>query len=321
MRKIKPAIARLVCVTRAWTFAYGTVHGMIVTRLHVSCTLARSSTFARSCTLARCCTRSHIAQSRTSCTSQYILYTYPAPTDGAHLNNSHTTVLPETRTQHRSRASQGLHSRTYLHIWRTTPMHGLCTKCSKHIPTGLARHHRLAHSTCSTCRWQGLQKDFLERSPCSQRAGTPVEELACESEVLRVLGIKEVDLPWPLEALDALPNGRMHHNFSQFGSSKGGVPHILDTGQHGTLPLGIDLVWKLTEVLKSDEDVTVSVIQEDDAQALTTGNCRVCSSAMMSATRIPWMHYRPSVSSWTSLQAATTVRLLKDGSMFRWDLS
>jgi len=74
------------------------------------------------------------------------------------------------------------------------------------------------------------------------------------------------------------------------------VPHILDTAQHETLPLGIDLVWKLTEVLKSDEDVTVSLIQQHDAQALTTGNCRVRSSAMMSATRIPWMHYRPSVS-------------------------
>ncbi len=80
------------------------------------------------------------------------------------------------------------------------------------------------------------------------------------SEVLRVLGIKEVDIPWPLEALDALPNGRMHHNLSQFGSSKGDVPHILDTGQHETLPLGIDLVWKLTEILRSDEDVTVSVV-------------------------------------------------------------
>jgi len=199
-------------------------------------------------------------------------------------------------------------------------MHGRCTKCSKLIPTGLARHHRLAHSTCSTCHSQGLKKDFLEHSPCSQRAETPVEELARVSEVLRVLGIKEVDIPWPLEALDALPNGRMHHNLSQFGSSKGDVPHILDTGQHETLPLGIDLVWKLTEILRSDEDVTVSVVQEDDAQALTTGNCRVRSSAMMTAMRIPWMRYRPSVSSWTSPQAATTVRLLKDGSMFRWDL-
>ena len=129
-------------------------------------------------------------------------------------------------------------------------MHGRCTKCSKLISTGLARHHRLAHSTCSTCRWQGLKKDFLEHSPCSQRAETPVEELACVSEVLRVLGVKEVDIPWPLEALDALPNGRMHHNLSQFGSSKGDVPHILDTGQHETLPLGVDLVRKLTEVLK-----------------------------------------------------------------------
>ncbi len=168
-------------------------------------------------------------------------------------------------------------------------MHGLCTKCSKLIPTGLARHHRLAHITCSTCRWQGLKKDFLEHSPCSQRAGTPVEEFACVSEV-------------------ALPNGRMHHNFSQFGSSKGDVPHILDTAHHETLLLGIDLVWKLTEVLKSDEDVTVSLIQEHNAQALTTGNCSVRSSAIMSATRMPWMHYRPSVSSWTSLQAATTVK-------------
>jgi len=114
-----------------------------------------------------------------------------------------------------------------------------------------------------------------------------VEELACVSEVLRVLGIKEVDIPWPLEALDALLNGRTHHNFSRFGSSKGDVPHILDTGQHETLPLGIDLVWKLTEVLKSDGDVTVSVIQEDDAKALTSGNCRVRSSAMMAAMRIP----------------------------------
>ncbi|KAK1089264.1 hypothetical protein LTR33_000143 [Friedmanniomyces endolithicus] len=143
-------------------------------------------------------------------------------------------------------------------------MHGRCTKCSKLIPTGLARHHRLAHSTCSTCRWQGLKKDFLEHSPCSQRAETPVEELARVSEVLRVLGIKEVDIPWPLEALDALPNGRMHHNLSQFGSSKGDVPHILDTGQHETLPLGIDLVWKLTEILRSDEDVTGSFFRNDD---------------------------------------------------------
>jgi len=51
------------------------------------------------------------------------------------------------------------------------------------------------------------------------------------SEVLRVLGIKAVDLPWPLEALDSLPNGRMNHDFSQFGSSKWDVPHILDTGR------------------------------------------------------------------------------------------
>ncbi|TKA58613.1 hypothetical protein B0A55_12927, partial [Friedmanniomyces simplex] len=106
------------------------------------------------------------------------------------------------------------------------------------------------------------------------RAGTPVEEFACVSEVLRVLGIKEVDIPWPLEVLDALPNGRMHHNFSQFGNSKGDVPHILDTGQHETLPLGIDLVWKLTEVLKSDEDVTGSffrndVCDEDSVDALS----------------------------------------------------
>jgi len=106
-----------------------------------------------------------------------------------------------------------------------------------------------------------------------------------------------------------------------FGSSKGDVPHILDTGQHETLPLGIDVVRKLTEVLKSDEDVTVSVIQKHDAEALMMGNCRVRSSTMMSATRTPWTHYRLSVSSWTSPQAATTVRLLKHGSMFRWDLS
>ncbi len=123
-----------------------------------------------------------------------------------------------------------------------------------------------------------------------------------------------------LEALDALPNGRMHHDSSQFGSSKGDVPHILDTRQHETFSFGIDLVWKLTEVLKNDEDVTVSVIQERGAQALTIGNCRVRSSAMMFATRIPCMRCRPSVSSWTSPHAATTVRLLKDGSMFRWDL-
>ncbi len=185
---------------------------------------------------------------------------------------------------------------------------------------GLARHHRLAHSTCSTCRWQGLEKDILEHSPCSQRAETPVEELACVSEVFRVLGIKEVDIPRPLEALDALPSRRMHHNFSQSGSSKGDVPHILDAGQHETLTLGIDLVWKLTEVLKSGENVTVSMIQGHNTQALTIGNCRVRFSVMMSTMRIPWMHYWPSVSSWTSPQAATTVRLLKDGSMFRWDL-
>ncbi len=123
-------------------------------------------------------------------------------------------------------------------------MHGLCTKCSKPIQAGLARHHRLARSTRSTCRWQGLKKDFLEHSPCSQRAKTPVEELACVSEVLRVLGIKKDDLPRPLEALDAHPNGWMHHNISQFGSSRGDVPHILDTGQHETLPFGNDLVWK-----------------------------------------------------------------------------
>ncbi len=35
-----------------------------------------------------------------------------------------------------------------------------------------------------------------------------------------------------------------------FGSHKGDVPHMLDTGQHETLPLGVDLVRKLTEVLK-----------------------------------------------------------------------
>ncbi|KAK0362102.1 hypothetical protein LTR94_020787, partial [Friedmanniomyces endolithicus] len=56
----------------------------------------------------------------------------------------------------------------------------------------------------------------------------------------------------------------MHHNLSQFGSSKGDVPHILDTGQHETLPLGIDLVWKLTEILRSDEDVTGSFFRNDD---------------------------------------------------------
>ncbi|KAK1813215.1 hypothetical protein LTR12_012404 [Friedmanniomyces endolithicus] len=55
----------------------------------------------------------------------------------------------------------------------------------------------------------------------------------------------------------------MHHNFSQFGCSKGDVPHILDTAQHEPLPLGIDLVWKLTEVLKSDEDVTIPFIRND----------------------------------------------------------
>ena len=92
-----------------------------------------------------------------------------------------------------------------------------------------------------------------------------------------VLDIKEVDIPWPLEALDALPNGRMHHNLSQFGSGKGNVPHILDTGQREPLPLGIELFWRLTEVLRSDEDATVSVIQEHDAQALRRGNCRVGS--------------------------------------------
>ncbi|KAK0838939.1 hypothetical protein LTS02_017625 [Friedmanniomyces endolithicus] len=80
------------------------------------------------------------------------------------------------------------------------------------------------------------------------------------SEVLGVLGIKEVDIPW---ALDALPNGRMHHNFSQTGSNKWDVLHILDTVQHEPLPLGIDLVWKLTDVLKSDEDVTISFIRND----------------------------------------------------------
>ncbi|KAK0261947.1 hypothetical protein LTR29_017606 [Friedmanniomyces endolithicus] len=108
-----------------------------------------------------------------------------------------------------------------------------------------------------------LEKGFLEHSPCSQRAGTPVEELACVGEVLRVLGIDKVDIPWPLEALDALPNGRMHHNLSHFGSGKGDVPHILDTGQHKTLTLGIDLVWKLTGALKRDEDVTVSFFRND----------------------------------------------------------
>ncbi|KAK0335640.1 hypothetical protein LTS16_024833 [Friedmanniomyces endolithicus] len=66
----------------------------------------------------------------------------------------------------------------------------------------------------------------------------------------------------------------MHHNFSQFGSSKGDVPHILDTAHHETLLLGIDLVWKLTEVLKSDEDVTRSffrnnVCHEDAMDALS----------------------------------------------------
>ncbi|KAK0769891.1 hypothetical protein LTR59_016776, partial [Friedmanniomyces endolithicus] len=66
-----------------------------------------------------------------------------------------------------------------------------------------------------------------------------------------------------LEALDALPNGRMHHDSSQFGSSKGDVPHILDTRQHETFSFGIDLVWKLTEVLKNDEDVTGSFIRND----------------------------------------------------------
>ncbi len=44
----------------------------------------------------------------------------------------------------------------------------------------------------------------------------------------------------------------MHYTLSQFGSSKGDVPHVLDIGQHETLPLGIDLVWKLIEVLKDE---------------------------------------------------------------------
>ncbi|KAK5732625.1 hypothetical protein LTS12_027095, partial [Elasticomyces elasticus] len=56
----------------------------------------------------------------------------------------------------------------------------------------------------------------------------------------------------------------MQHDLSRFGSSKGDVPHILDTEQHETLPLGIDLAWKLTEVLKSDEDVTGSFYRNDD---------------------------------------------------------
>ncbi|KAK0247069.1 hypothetical protein LTR01_008957 [Friedmanniomyces endolithicus] len=67
----------------------------------------------------------------------------------------------------------------------------------------------------------------------------------------------------------------MHHNLSQFGSRKGDVPHILDIGEQETLPLGVDLAWKLTEVLKSDEDVTATaefildICHEDFVHALS----------------------------------------------------
>ncbi|KAK3614802.1 hypothetical protein LTR56_026985 [Elasticomyces elasticus] len=151
-------------------------------------------------------------------------------------------------------------------------MHGLCKRCGKLVATGLARHERLAHTTCSTCRWQGLKKDFPEHSPCSPQAKTPVEKLGKVSEVLRVLGLKEIDVPWPVEALDALPNGREHHDLRRFGGSKGDIPQILNTTQHEKLPLGIDLAWKLTEVLNCDEDVTGSFFHVD-----------VCSTSSVSA--------------------------------------
>ncbi|KAK3069980.1 hypothetical protein LTR53_011249 [Teratosphaeriaceae sp. CCFEE 6253] len=143
-------------------------------------------------------------------------------------------------------------------------MGGYCNKCGRLVTTGLAKHRRLAHPIYSTCGWQGLKSDFAEHSPCSERAGTPVEKLARLSEVLRFLGIRDVDIPWSTKALDALPNGRTHQDLTAFGSSKGDVPHVLDPGQRKPLPLGIDLTWKLTDHLESGEDVTGSFVRDDD---------------------------------------------------------
>ncbi|KAK0928261.1 hypothetical protein LTR48_004208 [Friedmanniomyces endolithicus] len=75
------------------------------------------------------------------------------------------------------------------------------------------------------------------------------------------------------------------------------VPHILDTAQHETLPLGIDLVWKLTEVLKSDEDVTGSffrndVCDEDSVDALSAKRfiMDVTAGSDYRATRERWLN-------------------------------